>query len=135
MRHGRIYADEPSYIEDNIRILRTDVAFQFSDTEYIEIYAGFEWDEASVPYLLQWAYPKSGKYAPSALIHDALYYLRYKSRAYADRVFYEWMKATINRDQAIIRYLFVRAFGWIYWNKKPSQRALKNRTLIKIMYK
>lgn len=130
MRHGSIYADEPSYTDHGIRVLRTPVKFRVSEKLSVTIQPGFEWDEASVPYLLQWAYPKSGKYAISAMLHDALYYRRYKSRKFADVVFYQWMKATINRDQAVMRYLFVRAFGWIFWNKKRSQRALKNSRLM-----
>jgi hypothetical protein len=134
---ANVYVDTPSYYEPRIRILKQDVKFLLSTGELLTIMAGFEWDEVSVPYLLEWAFPKSGKYAYSAMVHDALYYAGYKSQKFADDEFKKWMYATgmINKKQTLIRWAFVRIFGGIYWNKNektPSERYLKNRKLIKI---
>lgn len=132
-----VYVDTPSYYELSIRILKEDVKFLLSTGELLTIKAGFEWDEVSVPYLLEWAFPKSGKYAYSAMVHDALYYAAHKSQKFADDEFKKWMDATvsINKKQTLIRWAFVRIFGSIYWNKNektPSKRYLKNRKLITI---
>jgi hypothetical protein len=135
---ANVYVDTPSYYEPRIRILKEDVKFLLSTGELLTIKAGFEWDEVSVPYLLQWAFPKSGKYAYSAMVHDALYYASHRSQKFADDEFKKWMNATgsINENQSWLRWAFVRMFGGIYWNKnvrKPSERYLKNRKLISIV--
>ena len=135
---ANVYVDTPSYYEPRIRILKEDVKFLLSTGELLTIKAGFEWDEQSVPYLLQWAFPKSGKYAYSAMVHDALYYASHHSQKFADDEFKKWMDATgsISANQSWLRWAFVRMFGGIYWNKnvrKPSKRYLKNRKLITIV--
>jgi hypothetical protein len=132
-----VYVDTPSYYEPRIRILKEDVKFLLSTGELLTIKAGFEWDEVSVPYLLQWAFPKSGKYAYSAMVHDALYYASYKSQKFADDEFRKWMEATANisTNQRWLRWVFVRTFGWIYWSaniNKPSARFLRNQKYIRI---
>lgn len=130
---GQVYADTPSFKEHRIRILTNDVVFQTTYGAKIMIMKGFEWDEASVPWYFRFAFPKSGKYAFAALLHDALYYQTTVTREVADREFYEWMKVTINTNQARLRYQFVKLFGWVYWNKnikKPSVRCCQNRKLI-----
>src|SRR5687767_6259371 len=106
---GLVYSDTPSFKEHRIRILKTDCYFRMTSGDVIRIKRGFEWDEASVPVLFRFAFPKSGKYAFSALLHDALYYQTQVTRSEADREFYEWMKATINPVQAYLRYQFVKA--------------------------
>jgi len=132
-----VYKDTPSYYEQRIRILKEEVTFWLSTDELLTIKKGFEWDEVSVPYLLQWAFPKSGKYAYSALVHDALYYATHKSQKFADDEFKKWMDATGNiaSKQSWVRWAFVRTFGGIFWKKnvrKPSARCLYNRNLITI---
>ena len=132
-----VYKDTPSYYEPHIRILKEGVTFWLSNDELLSIKAGFEWDEVSVPYGLQWAFPKSGKYAYSALVHDALYYTTHNSQKFADDEFRKWMVATgnINKRQSYLRWVFVRTFGRIFWKKnvrKPSTRCLHNRKLIEI---
>jgi hypothetical protein len=133
---GTVYADTPSYFDAHIRVLTTDVVFKLSNGKYLHIAKGFEWDEQSVPWGLQWAFPKSGKYAVSALVHDALYYARYRSQKFADAEFKLWMDETINRNQSWLRWAFVSLFGGIYWNKnirKPSDRLLWNQQHIEII--
>ena len=132
---GAVYADTPSFFDSNIRILKTNVKFKLSTGEYLHIEKGFEWDEQSVPWGLQWAFPKSGKYAVSALVHDALYYARFRSQKFADAEFKLWMDAMINKNQSLLRWTFVSLFGGIYWKKnvrKPSERLLWNLQHLKI---
>ena len=137
-KRATVYKDTPSYYRAHIRILKEDVTFWLSTDEFLTIKTGFEWDEVSVPYGLQWAFPKSGKYAYSALVHDALYYATYGSQKFADDEFKRWMDATgnISKRQSWFRWLFVRIFGGIYWRRnksKPSERCLHNRNLIEII--
>jgi hypothetical protein len=130
-----LYSDAPSFLNPKIRVLTSNIRFLLSDGKTLSIKKGFEWDEVTVPYIFQWAFPKSGKYAVSALVHDALYYKIYNSQKFADDEFKKWMDATINPKQSWLRWLFVRTFGSIYWNKnirKPSSRLLQNQELIKI---
>jgi hypothetical protein len=130
----KFYSDTPSFWESDIRILTSDISFLLSNGKTLTVERGFEWDEVSVPYIFQWAFPKSGKYALSALVHDALYYKKYNSRKFADDEFKKWMDVTINANQSWIRWAFVRAFGWTYWNKKPSKRLIYNQQFIKIKH-
>lgn len=127
--NAAVYYDTPSFYEQHIRILKSKVIFILSTGEELTIDEGFEWDEVSVPYLLQWAFPKSGKYAVSAMVHDALYYSMHKSQKFADDEFKRWMDVMINKNQSLIRWAFVRVFGCIYWRKNkrnPSDRLLRN---------
>jgi len=131
-----VYTDTPCFEHRGIRILTQDVRFLTSTGQEVHIRKGFEWDEASVPYGLRAIFPKSGKYAFSALLHDALYYMTQGTQEQADYEFYLWMLATINPQQAWFRYKAVQLFGWTYWNKnlkKPSTRCRLNRRLITIL--
>jgi hypothetical protein len=133
--NSTLYSDSPSFLNPKIRVLNSNIKFLLSDGKTLTIKKGFEWDEVTVPYIFLWAFPKSGKYAISALVHDALYYSTYKSQKFADDEFKKWMDVTINPNQSFIRWLFVRTFGWVYWNKnvnKPSSRLLYNQNYIKV---
>jgi hypothetical protein len=133
--NSTLYSDSPSFLNPKIRVLNSNIKFLLSDGKTLTIKKGFEWDEVTVPYIFLWAFPKSGKYAISALVHDALYYSTYKSQKFADDEFKKWMDVTINPNQSFIRWLFVRTFGWVYWNKNvntPSSRLLYNQNYIKV---
>lgn len=134
-QRNAVYVDTPSYADYRIRVIKQQVRFLLSTGEVLTIHPGFEWDEASVPFILMWAFPKSGKYAASALIHDALYYSTYKSQRFADDEFKYWMDVMINKNQSRLRWAFVRLFGFLYWNKnvsRPSERLKHNLKHIEI---
>lgn len=127
-----VYYDSPAYSKKgDYRVLCTDVTFQLSDGTILAIQSGMYWDENSIPYILQWAFPKSGMYAIPALIHDALYFDTTTSQKYADDEFKKWMKALdVNKRQIWFRYYAVRLFGGSYWNRNknnPRERAIHNR--------
>lgn len=125
------YSDYPSLADHRVRVLAKDLVFQFSFGKRVLVMRGFEWDEASVPWYVRWAFQKSGKYAYPALPHDVLYYSKVCTRRQADREFLLFSLQLTNRNNAYFRYAIIRLFGWIYWNRKPSQRAIRNRQLIK----
>ena len=132
--NNEVYADTPSFYDYRVRVLKTFVSYKLSNGEILNIAPGFEWDEASVPWLFIWAFPKSGRYSQSAMVHDALYYKMYRNRKFADNELFHWMKATLCSDLQIrIRYCLVRLFGGAYWNRNvTSKRTLKNQSLITI---
>ena len=67
-----LYADAPVPSRTGrYRRIITEVSFILSNGHVLTIKPGFEWDEASVPWLLQPLYPKSGIYARSSLVQDA----------------------------------------------------------------
>lgn len=121
------------------KVLKSKVEVILSDGNQLTISEGFVWDEASVPYIFQWAFPKSGKYAFSALIHDALYYLAYKdNQKFCDKELRYWMEATnISKFQVFFRYLAVRLMGFSYFNrniKNHSYRCIRNRRFLTITH-
>lgn len=116
--------------DSNIFILKEDLIIELSDESSFKLKKGFLYDGASVPYLLQWIFPKWGIYCIAALIHDSLYYTKIKSRKFADKEFKKWMIATkVKGLQIQPRYIFVVLFGWIVWLKgkwKPSKILISN---------
>ena len=136
-KSNAVYVDTPCYSRNGkYRMLMSPCTFLLSDGRKLSIEAGMYWDENSIPYIFQWAFPKSGMYAVATLVHDALYFNTTTSQRFADDEFKYWMKALeVSKWQVFFRYWAVRLFGWLYWNKNvnnPSERCLRNRNLIKI---
>ena len=134
---GSVYYDTPLYSKrGDYRMLMSSCVFELSNGKILSIAPGMYWDENSVPYILQWAFPKSGMYAIPALIHDALYFDTTTSQKYADDEFKRWMKALdCGKWQCWFRYWAVRLFGGGYWKRNthnPRERTLHNRKLIKL---
>lgn len=91
---GSVYYDTPLYSKrGDYRMLMSTCEFELSNGKILSIAPGMYWDENSVPYIFQWAFPKSGMYAVPALVHDALYFDTTTSREYADKEFKKWMCA------------------------------------------
>lgn len=130
------FVETPVYSGDKnqLKQLMEDISVKLSNGVALTIQKGFQWDEASVPYIFRWAFPKSGKYAFSALVHDALYYSIYISQKFADNELKFWMKKTrINNFQIFFRYIAVRIYGFSYWDRNvhlPSDRCIRNRSFI-----
>lgn len=134
---GSVYYDTTLYSKrGDYRMLMSSCEFELSDGKILSIAPGMYWDENSVPYILQWAFPKSGMYAIPALIHDALYFETSTTQRYADNEFKLWMQALeVSKWQVWFRYWAVRVFGGGWWRKNlnnPRERALHNRKLITI---
>ena len=134
---GAVYYDTPLWSKKgDYRMLMSSCVFELSNGKILSIAPGMYWDENSVPYILQWAFPKSGMYAVPALVHDALYFDTTTSQKFADKEFKKWMCAVgCSKFQCEFRYLAVRLFGGGYWKRNthnPSERTLHNRKLIKL---
>lgn len=84
----------------------------YPSEEIITVPAGFVTDFASVPRALWWLFPPHGKYAKAAIVHDYLYVQAYKTKAFADGVFFEAMGVlgvpSLTRH---LMYWAVRLFG------------------------
>ena len=137
-KKGEIYSDAPVYDESGkFRRLMCDVKFLLSNGKILIIEKGFEWDENSIPFLLQPFFPKSGIYAIPALVHDALYYLAQGEQKFADMEFAIWMcTLRIKPKQIAFRLWAVDTFGDKWWKKNvqnPSERCLRNRNKITII--
>jgi hypothetical protein len=93
--------------------------FKTSDGDIVGAPRGFVSDLASVPRLLWFLFPPSGNYAPAAIIHDWLYAAQTVSRARADWIFLDAMRAEgVNWFARWALYFGVRAGGWFPWYKK-----------------
>lgn len=78
--------------------------------------ANFKTDYASVPWPLTLFFPKDGRHAIAAVVHDYLYGLAREnkfSRVVADAIFLAIMKKSgVNTQKAMVMYFAVRAVGW-----------------------
>lgn len=84
----------------------------------ITIPAGFELDFASIPRALWWLWPKVGRYARAALVHDVLYRKGDVNRVQADALFLAIMEGDgVPWHTRWPLYMAVRTFGWIAWLK------------------
>lgn len=136
-KKGELYSDTPLYSKSGrLRMLTTKVSFQLSNGQALIIDKGFTWDESTIPWLLQPLFPKSGLYAASALVHDALYYLTIHDKRFVELEFAKWMVSSgVSMKQVYFRYWAVSIFGGRWWKKNktsPSKLCLSNRELIKL---
>jgi hypothetical protein len=119
------------YINGDEWELAENISYRTKGGEIATARKGFRFDFASIPFFLQWLYPKAGDgthpYGIGSLFHDWLYCHRkiggrIITRIEADDLFYE-----INRYVGIVRwtagrmYRAVRAFGWIPWNRRKPE--------------
>ena len=79
-----------------------------------DIPAGFVTDGASVPRVMWWLFPPTGRYMAAALLHDFLLQSGWVSRAEADRYFLIAMeKMEVAKWRRVTMFASVRAFGII----------------------
>ena len=100
--------------------LAEDIYYILSNSKPIKIKKGFVTDLASTPRIVWSIFPPFGKYAFACVIHDYLYINSeiIVSRAFADAEFKRIIKASgASVLTANLFYAYVRALGWINWNK------------------
>lgn len=95
---------------------------ELSNGDRITMAPGFEWDLSSSPRLFWPILPPDGDFEIAGLIHDYLIRGKKYNRKFADREMLIWSKVVNNqrRWQRIdnqVRFIFVRMFGWIAYNK------------------
>ena len=94
----------------------------------VEVPSGFATDLASVPRLLWSAFPRTGRYAYAAIIHDYLYWYQPMKREEADQIFAHAMQDS-KVPPATLATLFqtVNLAGQSAWdaNKKAREKGEK----------
>ncbi|MDL2275150.1 DUF1353 domain-containing protein [Desulfosarcina sp. OttesenSCG-928-G10] len=105
-------------LPDGLTVRLTQPFTVWLGEEIIVVPAGTETDFASVPRALWRILPPWGKYSPAAVVHDYLYDSGIMTRAEADQVFLDLMKALgVPYLTRYAMYWGVRAGGWVSWNK------------------
>ncbi len=110
------------WLEDGRLELQTVLIYHTADGRKICIPAGFTTDLASVPRMLpglfRLLFRDELQTARAAVLHDWLYHTGFVSRAEADALFYEALRAT--HETAVgawAMWLGVRSGGWFAWRK------------------
>jgi hypothetical protein len=94
--------------------------WEYWSDEYIDVPVWYEFDWASVP-MLFWMFIQrvEPKTLSAACLHDYLYteWRRYTLQK-TDRIFYESLIVSwVNKCKAMIMYIWVILWWWIYWNR------------------
>lgn len=98
--------------------LLSDLRWDGDDFAYV-VPAGFETDLASVPRLLRCVLNRNGASRRPAVLHDALYHAQTVSRARADEIFRQALKAEgVIAPGRFMYWAGVRLGGWLAWNNK-----------------
>ena len=104
--------------------LCTPLAYRSRGGVRYRVDSGFTTDGASIPRLF-WRLigpPFAARYAPAALIHDALYATGYGDRQAADRLFREMMAVLdVKPWRRLLMYAAVRAGGWLPWSRRTDE--------------
>lgn len=78
-------------------------------------------DLASLPRVMRISLDRNGPSRRPAVVHDWLYCTKTTTRAEADKLFLDMLKAEgVSRLKRIMFYSGVRAGGWVYWNRRPG---------------
>ena len=99
----------------------------------VEVPKGFVTDLASVPAILWSVFPKTGRYAYAAIVHDYLYWTQAVSREEADSVLKAAMEdAKVDIASQVGFYAAVRTFGASPWeHSRKAKLAGEKRVLAK----
>jgi hypothetical protein len=114
--------------KDHHRLLAPFAFYSDLIGETIVVPMGFVTDFASVPRIIGAWLLYGGKGKRAAVIHDWLYSTQKLSRAVADAVFEEALKASGYAAWEVGgMYAGVRVGGWVAWNKKnvPQDRHVE----------
>lgn len=85
---------------------------EYPSEEIIKVPKGFITDLASVPRIFWNICPPQGQYAKAAIVHDYLYVIAFRDKAYADNVFLEAMKVLgVPLWRRKLMHLAVKYFG------------------------
>lgn len=116
--------NDPSDPTGRTRQLTAPLVWQALDGQQFSVPAGYDTDYASVPRLLWWLLPPTGKYTCAAIVHDWLYWEQPVRRVDADRYFLEAMAdcGTSWWERTLI-YWGVRVGGWAPWAMYRQQRG------------
>lgn len=102
-------------------VLLLALIFKATDGRRWIVPRGFITDLASIPRLLRALFDVNGLSRSAAVLHDFLYCLKHTTRAEADALFLEALKACgVPWGTRYSMWLGVRAGGWMYWNDRDD---------------
>ena len=97
-------------------LTNVDHAVKIGDRDFL-IPKGFQFDFASIPGFARWIFPKVGRYAWAAMIHDYLYANRIGTRKEADDLFLRIMLThNVAKWKAYVMWFAVRVGGKRAWD-------------------
>lgn len=109
-------------------VLKESLSIELSNGIVIFIPFGFVWDLSSSPRIFWSIVPPDGLWEIASLIHDYLYVTKpeWCTRKFADDEMLAWSKAvsgtrnkwSLRNFDNQVRYIAVRLFGGLVWNKK-----------------
>lgn len=107
-------------------VLEEPLNIMLSNGLILNIPKGVIWDLSSVPRSLWGILPPDGDFEVPSLIHDYLYINKIGTRKFADEEMLLWSKTTsgtqnkwsIRNLDNQVRFIAVRLFGWLIWNRK-----------------
>lgn len=101
--------------------LNNSMVIELSNGESLMIKAGFMFDMATVPRILWGIFPPYNDGIFAYLLHDFLYMNQDRhplNRKQSDKELLFWLNLTNHcKIDNYIRFIFVRAFGWLWWKK------------------
>jgi hypothetical protein len=106
--------------------LAEDAIYDLGDGRTMTIYAGFEFDGASIPRMFWWLIgsPMSQQFWAASLFHDACYRTCLLPREAADVGLYELLKQSdVGWPRRITIYRQVRLWGWAAYKQSASALA------------
>lgn len=84
----------------------------YPSDDVITVPDGFETDFASVPRILWWLIPPTGRYGKACVVHDWLYVTKTRPRIESDAIFLEAMEVLgVPRWKRLLMWLAVRMAG------------------------
>lgn len=106
--------------------LEEKLVIELSNKLIITVPKNFEWDLSSSPRILWSVFPPDGLWELASLIHDYLYINKIGTQKFADDEMLLWSKAvsgtnnkwSLRNFDNQLRYVAVRLFGWIVYNKR-----------------
>ncbi len=111
-------------------ILVSEYRYEVGGTDsddVVEVPIGFYTSFESMPDVFWSLFPKWGKYAYAAIMHDWLYWEQPRPRLEADQIFLEAL--TLRNIPAVDKYVIysiVRFYGWWVWRRNWKQKANAN---------
>lgn len=111
-------------------VLQHDLTYRAKDGSFYTVRAGFIHDGASKGFLKHF-----GKYTNAAILHDALYGIKYK-RSISDKLFDEAMEVSgVGWFRRNLYWSIVRMAGWSAFNAKTKETVDKNKQYLMIWSK
>lgn len=124
------FVDWDYFYIDNDLIWRPSENENFA---FVKVPKGFVTDLASVPQPLWSIFPRTGRYAYAAIVHDYLYWVQDRTREEANLIFKFAMKdLKVANSTLNILYEAVDHFGAFAWEQNIKLKAAGEKRMLKV---